>query len=61
MSEKHKPTPPSASQVKNQWKTISSEKKLDSQLDEPIVDMCHNVRLAHGSVHTIRDNADRIK
>ena len=22
---------------------------------------CHNVGLAHGSVHTIRDNADRIK
>jgi hypothetical protein len=23
--------------------------------------ICHNVRLAHSSVHTIRDNADRIK
>jgi hypothetical protein len=52
MSEKHEPTPPSAIQVKNQQKTIGTEEKLDSQLDEPIVDMCHNVRLTHGSVHT---------
>jgi hypothetical protein len=28
---------------------------------ERIVDTRHNVRLAHGIVHTIRDNADRIK
>jgi len=29
MSEKHKCTSPSAIQVKNQWKTIGIEKKLD--------------------------------
>jgi len=28
---------------------------------EQIVDICHKVRLAYGSVHTIRDNADRVK
>lgn len=28
---------------------------------EQIIDICHNVRLAYGSVHTIRDNADRVK
>jgi len=28
---------------------------------EQIVDICHNVRLAYGSVHTIRDNADGVK
>jgi hypothetical protein len=61
MSEKHKPTSPSAIQVKNQRKTIGTEEKLDTQLDEPIADMRHKVRLAHGSVHTIHDNADRIK
>jgi len=60
VSEKHEPTPPSAIQAKNQQKTTDTEEKLDSQLDEPIVDMCHNVRLAHGSIHTIHDNADRI-
>jgi hypothetical protein len=31
------------------------------QKAERIVDTCCNVRLAHSSVHTIRDNADRIK
>jgi hypothetical protein len=61
MSEKHKPTPLSAIQVKNQQKTIGTEDTLDSQLDEPIVDVCYNVRLAHCSVHTIHDNADRIE
>ena len=29
VSEKHKSTSPSAIQVKNQWKTIGIEKKLD--------------------------------
>jgi hypothetical protein len=29
MSDKHKPTSPSASQVKNQQKTIDNEKKSD--------------------------------
>ena len=41
------------------------EEKLDiiSQLEkgEQTVNICHNVRLAHSSIRTIRDNADRIK
>jgi hypothetical protein len=65
MSEKCKPASPSAIQVKNWWKTIGIEEKLHviSQFEkgERIVDICRNVRLAHNSVHTIRDNADRIK
>jgi hypothetical protein len=28
---------------------------------EQIVDLCHNVRHTHSSVHTICDNADRIR
>ena len=28
---------------------------------ERIVDLCHNVRHTHSSVHTICDNADRIR
>jgi hypothetical protein len=28
---------------------------------EQIVDICHNVRHAYGSVHTIHDNTDRVK
>jgi hypothetical protein len=51
--------------VKNRRKIICIEEKLDviSRLekDEGIVDICRNVRLAHNSVHTMRDNADRIK
>jgi len=51
--------------VKNRWKTIGTEEKLDvvSQLEkgELIVDICRNVRFAHRSVWTIHDNADRIK
>ena len=39
--------------------------KLDiiSQLEkgEQILDICHNVRFTYSSVHTVRDNADRIK
>ena len=67
MSEKRKSTSPTAIQVKNQRKTVGHEEKLDviSRLEkgERIVDIlvCRNVRLAHSSVHTIRDNADRIK
>jgi len=64
MSEKHKSTSPSAIQVKNWWETISTEEKLDviSWLEkgEQIVDICHNVKLTHSSVHTICDNAGRI-
>jgi hypothetical protein len=50
--------------VKNPQKAIGIEEKLRviirHEKGEWIVDICHNVRLAH-SVHTIRDNADRIK
>jgi hypothetical protein len=46
-------------------KTIGNEEKLHviSQLEkgEQIVDISRNVRFVHSSVHTIRDNADRIK
>jgi hypothetical protein len=65
MSEKHKSALSSAIQVKNRRKTISIEEKLHviSRLGkgERIVDICRNVTLAHRSVHTICDNADRIK
>jgi hypothetical protein len=65
MSGKRKSASPTAIKVKNQQKTIGIEEKLHviSQLEnsEQIVDICHNVRLTHSSVHTIRDNADRIK
>jgi hypothetical protein len=51
--------------VKNRRKTIGLDEKLHvkSRLDngERIVDICHNVVLAHSCVHTIRENADRIK
>jgi hypothetical protein len=47
--------------MKNQQKTISIEEKLDPQLDEQIVEMCRNVRLAQGIAHTIHDNDNRIK
>jgi hypothetical protein len=51
--------------VKNRRKTIGTEEKLHviSWLDkgERIVDICRNVRIAHSSVNTIHDNADRIK
>ena len=46
------------------WQTTSTEEKLDtkSQLEkgDQIVDICHNVTLADGSICTICDNADRI-
>jgi hypothetical protein len=51
--------------VKNRQKTISIEEKLDiisqHEQGEKIVDICCNVKLAHSSTHTIRDNSDRIK
>jgi hypothetical protein len=63
MSEKRISTSPSAIQVENQRKTIHIEEKLHTigQLEEGerIVDICHNVRLAHSSVRTIRDIVDR--
>jgi hypothetical protein len=66
MSEKHKSTSPSAIQAKNRQKTISTEAKSDV-ISQPKkkggrdVDTCHDVRLTHSSIHTICDNADRIK
>jgi len=50
--------------MKNWWQTTSTEEKVDikSQLEkgDQIVDVCHNVKLADGSICTICDNADRI-
>jgi hypothetical protein len=64
MSGKLKGTSPNEIQVKRR-KTISIEDKLDiiNRLEngERIADICRNVRLAHSSVRTIRDNADKIK
>ena len=65
MSEKHKSTSPGAIEVKNQWKTISTEGKLYVMSwfgkGEKIVDIFWNVRLAHSNVRTARGNADKIK
>jgi hypothetical protein len=65
MSEKRESASPSAIQVQNRRKTIGIEGKLHviNRLErgERIVDICRNVRLAHSSVHTICDNADRSK
>jgi len=65
MSEKRTSTSKCAIQVKDQQKTISTEEKLDTigqhEKSEWTVDICHNGRLTHSSVHTIYDNADRIK
>jgi hypothetical protein len=65
ISETRKSASPSVIQVKNRRKTMVTEEKLHviSRLEkgERIVDICHNVRLTHSSVHSIRDNADRIK
>jgi hypothetical protein len=65
MSEKCKSASPSAIQVKNQRRIIDIEEKLhvvmQHEKGERIGDLCHNVRSAHSSVHTIRDNTNRIK
>jgi hypothetical protein len=64
MSEKRKPASLSAIKVKNRQKTIGIEEKLSviirREKGERFVDICCNVRLAHGIVHKIRDNVDRI-
>ena len=64
MNEKHKSTLPSTNQVKNWWNTISTEEELEvinwHEEFERIIDIYHNVRLAHSSACTINDNADRI-
>jgi hypothetical protein len=65
MSQKYKSALPSAVQVKNLRKSVDIEEKLDVlslfEKGDRIVDICHNVRLAHSGVHTICDNADRFK
>jgi hypothetical protein len=64
MSDKHKSTTPSAIQVKNEWKVISTEEKLGVSWLEKCewnVDICHSVRLTHSSICKIYDNSDRIK
>ena len=64
MGKKLKSTSPSAIQVKNQWKTVGIEEKLDviSQLQngERIVHICQNVSFAHITVCRIHENDDRI-
>jgi hypothetical protein len=64
MNEKLKSTSPSAIEVKNWWKTVSIEEKLDviSRFDKGgrIVERCCNVRLSRISICMIHDNADRI-
>jgi hypothetical protein len=58
-----KSTSPHAIQVKNWWKTISTEEKLDvtSWLENKSLTHFHNVKFNHSSICTICDNADRIK
>jgi len=55
---------PSAVPVKNRRKTLGIEEKLDviSWLEkcEWIVDIWRHIRLVHSSIHTTRDNVDRI-
>ena len=65
MSDKCKSTSCSAIQVKNPWKTISDEEKLEvicrHEEGERIVYICHNVRPARGSIRTVCENGnDRI-
>ena len=51
--------------MKNWGKTNGIEEKLDIicwlEKAEQIVDKCHNVIVAHSSIRTVCDNADRIK
>jgi hypothetical protein len=65
MCEKCNSASANAVHLKNRPKTIGTEETLHvisrREKGERIADICRNVRLAHGSVHTIRDNADRIK
>ena len=62
-SGEHKSTSPGTIQVKNQWKIIGIEEKLDiiSPLvkGEHTVDKWCNVRFSHSSIHMIHDNAGR--
>lgn len=58
MNDKCIYTSPSVILVKNHWKTISTEEKLDviSQPEkrERIVDICYNVRFSHISMCTVQ-------
>jgi selenophosphate synthetase-related protein len=64
MSQTHKSTSPSAIQVKNWWKIITTAEKLDTisqpEKGEEIVDICHNAKLAHSSISEIRENAEGV-
>jgi hypothetical protein len=64
ISEKRKPTSASAIRVKNRWKTISTEERVDVislfEKDDWIVDVCCEVRFAFSSKCTIHNKADRI-
>jgi len=63
MSEERKSISPNAIHLKNRRKTGSIEEKLDvagrHDKGERIVDTYRNVRFAHISVRTVRNNADR--
>jgi hypothetical protein len=65
MSEERKSASPSVTEGKNWRKMISIEEKLHiinrPEKAEQIIDICRKVGLAHSSVRTIRDNADRIR
>jgi hypothetical protein len=65
MSENHKSASPSAIHVKNRQKTVCIGEKLHvtSRLEksERIVDICHNAKLAHSRVRTVRYNTNRIE
>ena len=64
-SEKHKCTSHNALQVRNWWKTVGTEGKLDTiNWHKKGWMKCYihgNVRIAHGSIITVCDNAGRIK
>jgi hypothetical protein len=48
--------------LEKKWqKTINIEETLEPEKHEHTVHVCHNVRFAHSSTHTIHDNSDRIK
>jgi len=59
MSEKHISTSPSAIQVKNWQKAISTEDKLDV-INRLKKSEQRTAKLSHSSISTVCDNADRI-
>ena len=60
MYDIHKSTSPGEIQLKSLRKPINIEEKLNvinqHEKSEQVVDVCRNVRLAHSSLSTIRDN-----